>query len=716
MEELTFTIEDSEIAELLGRQNFTSKESAIFELIKNSYDAGSESCAIYISQNSIKIIDVGIGMNREEIKRHWMHVGKSSKGYKDLVTNRILTGSKGVGRFALARLGNRARVKTKKANHSTVIWETNWTQSSLTTDEDSDLKDGTSIQINDLRDQWRIKDIKNLLSFLNRAYKTDSMKITINYDGNEHKVEPIFKDTLIGKDYVSRIRLKYDSKSQNMLISVESDEFTSKVEEILRSKEYMFHSNSFNLNDEFKDIKNFESPNQINTLLNEVGDFDAELFFILEKTTREHAEKFFYKYNGLQGLETGIVLYRNDFSIASHDGHKDWLDITDRARKSPAAATHPTGSWRVRRNQIFGMINIDKQDNNFLVDLANRQGLDENIHYDMFKQIINFGISRFESYRQTIIRKIDNYNTINSPERKLDNKKLKTFLKKPDEIVKMTPKEISEIAVEIKDMQKEAVQRKKVFKENEEKHKYDVRILNVLSTQGLRSSAIAHELHNKKNILSSGFEDIIEALKEYGYWDELNSEENTKHMYKNVPKILESLQDINFRLISFLDIILNKVEKKKFETKISSIQSVMDNIKFTWEHQYNWLNIDLNIFNEPTDSYDLSEDVLEVIFDNLILNSIQHNEMRQSLNINIEIKCHLNTLNFSYSDDGVGLDKKYQNEPFRILEVHETTRSEGHGLGMWIVNNTLYTYKGNIESINGENGFNITFSLKGRDR
>ena len=39
MEELQYIIEDRTIAVLLGEQNFTNKESAILELVKNAYDA-----------------------------------------------------------------------------------------------------------------------------------------------------------------------------------------------------------------------------------------------------------------------------------------------------------------------------------------------------------------------------------------------------------------------------------------------------------------------------------------------------------------------------------------------------------------------------------------------------------------------------------------------------------------------------------------------------
>ena len=41
MEHLQYVIEDSTIAYLLGVNNFTNDESAILELVKNSYDAGA---------------------------------------------------------------------------------------------------------------------------------------------------------------------------------------------------------------------------------------------------------------------------------------------------------------------------------------------------------------------------------------------------------------------------------------------------------------------------------------------------------------------------------------------------------------------------------------------------------------------------------------------------------------------------------------------------
>ena len=62
---------------------------------------------------------------------------------------------------------------------------------------------------------------------------------------------------------------------------------------------------------------------------------------------------------------------------------------------------------------MAGYVMIDKKKNAVLQDMANRQGLDENIYYQLFVEIILVGIKEFERYRQNIVRKI---NVKNQPE------------------------------------------------------------------------------------------------------------------------------------------------------------------------------------------------------------------------------------------------------------------------------------------------------------
>ena len=219
-------------------------------------------------------------------------------------------------------------------------------------------------------------------------------------------------------------------------------------------------------------------------------------------------------------------------------------------------------------------------------------------------------------------------------------------------------------------------------------------------------------MKNDRNAIYDNYNNIVDALKEYGMWDELNSIENTRKSYKNVPYLLKSNDVVGKKLITFMDTMLEEIEKKQFEPRYQSIADILSAIKNVWERDYAWLNI--QIIMEEDIVYQISEDILQVVFDNLILNSVQQNENTQKLIVTIVVTETNGFLKIKYSDSGKGLDDKYKSDPMKILEVHETTRTNGHGLGMWIVNNSCTMSGGGIQKIDGEEGFNIEFTIGGK--
>ena len=129
MANLKYVIDDSTIIELLGIQNFTNKESAILELVKNAYDAGAEKLTIDISLSRIIVSDSGVGMNKSDFEKCWLHIGKSTKGYEFTDVQgytRISAGAKGIGRFALARLGSEIQMYSYKKGSKPIYWYTDW--------------------------------------------------------------------------------------------------------------------------------------------------------------------------------------------------------------------------------------------------------------------------------------------------------------------------------------------------------------------------------------------------------------------------------------------------------------------------------------------------------------------------------------------------------------------------------------------------------------
>jgi len=711
IERLNYIVEDSTIAELLGVQNFTNKESAVLELVKNAYDARAPKVVITIKSGTLVIQDNGIGMDKDTIRNNWMHVGKSDKGYSvvDIDEERVLSGSKGIGRFALARLGASAIIYSAKSNSEPLQWKTDWNESVL-----DDWKDhpnafvGTRIEISLLRDRWTEKAIANLSEYLSVTYNDNKMAIEIESPIQTYKVSQYFANPMLGKNCVTTIQLKYDSSDTSLSCSITSDEFRPEAKKYCPDKNLFLYKKVIKIIDEFENDKDADyDRNELSNLLRTLGDFESELYFSLKAPTAKDCETFMYKHEGLPSrYDKGVVLYRNAFSISSYDGKKDWIGFGKRSRRSPAAATHPTGAWRVRENQISGKVNIDKKENINLKDLSNRQGLDENESYILFVKIIDAGIAIFERYRQDIIKNINVKNVIPLPPKSII---LKNILKNPSKVKELTPSDLQSLAEELDTIEKETKAYKDEKDSTEERYRYDVRILNVLATSGLKAASIAHELKNDRNSISVNYDYIVSALIEYDFWDDLNSPEYTKEGYKNVPQLLSRNKNIGEKILIFMDTMLDEVEKQKFSSRSLSIYSLLNVIKTNWERDYACLEIALNIDEDL--HFDTSEDVFTVIFDNLILNSIQQNEHQSKISITIVIKKKDNLLDVYYSDNGGGLPRKFIDDPMRILAVHETSRKNGHGLGMWIVNNTVLMTGGIVYKIEGHDGFKICLEL-----
>lgn len=708
-EKLQYVIEDKTIAELLGVQNFSTDESAILELVKNAYDAGASFVKLVFEATQLTIIDDGIGMNADDIKCKWMHVGKSTKDYKiDLENNtkRVLAGSKGVGRFALARLGRKASVISKKDKCKSVVWKTDWMTSSISYDEEY-IKKGTKIVILDLRVKWNKTKIRNLIAFLAKTYNDTAMNIIVSHPEITENIAPYITDIIPGVNCLAKINLHYDSTHQSLTTSIVSDEFSENARKYCKDVDLKNFSEMSKVFDELKGSEKWElSDQELYEDLSLLGDFSAEFSFTINPS-KDDLEKFLYKHTTLprEALK-GVILYRNAFSISSYEGNKDWLGFGKRSRKSPASATHPTGSWRVRENQIAGKVEIDKKRNSVLQDLSNRQGLDENIYYELFIEIILSGIKVFERYRQKIIRLINEKNTRVEESPSPVSAKV---ISNPSSVAMLTVEERKQLVAEIKAYQKAQSEALRECKDVELRYKYDVRILNVLATLGLKASSIAHEVRNDRNSLTQNIDYIIDALKNLKMWKELSAPENTGRVYQNVPYLLETIRKVNTKVLAFMNTMLSEIEKKQFAVSLQNVAEIVNRIISAWEADYAWIKIFANM--DPDILFLISEDYIQVIFDNLILNSIQQNEDKSQLIISIGLTHSGDLLLFSYSDNGKGLDKKYLKNPEKILEVHETTRKKGHGLGMWIVNNTVCMCGGEIVKINGDNGFSMSFTM-----
>lgn len=112
---------------IIGRDLITDDFIAIYELVKNSYDAYADYVKITFKKDEIIISDNGKGMSKDDLVKKWFAVAYSAKKdntedndlkrdshLNNLRSRRFYAGAKGVGRFSCDRLGGKLELTTSK--------------------------------------------------------------------------------------------------------------------------------------------------------------------------------------------------------------------------------------------------------------------------------------------------------------------------------------------------------------------------------------------------------------------------------------------------------------------------------------------------------------------------------------------------------------------------------------------------------------------------
>ncbi|WP_277014052.1 ATP-binding protein [Flavobacterium lindanitolerans] len=125
-EQLFFTVKTG-IKSIVGKDLITDDYIAIFELVKNSFDAHAKNVLITFEVNKIIIADDGKGMSKTELQDKWLALAYSAKkdgsediedknsSYRDEIQKkRFYAGAKGIGRFSCDRLGKKLTLYSKR--------------------------------------------------------------------------------------------------------------------------------------------------------------------------------------------------------------------------------------------------------------------------------------------------------------------------------------------------------------------------------------------------------------------------------------------------------------------------------------------------------------------------------------------------------------------------------------------------------------------------
>ncbi len=208
MTDVQFKI-SSNLKNLIWKELITDDYIAIFELVKNSYDAHAKNVTISFENDKIIIEDDWKGMSEDDIKDKWLFVWYSAKAnneedknysYRDKI-KRTFAWAKWVGRFACDRLGEQLILLSKSEKESSIsqleIYRNKFEEDAkqefvnITADlnkgksKDFELKHGTKLIISNLRTiRTREKKLllkKSLSKLIDPlAWSDDSFNITID--------------------------------------------------------------------------------------------------------------------------------------------------------------------------------------------------------------------------------------------------------------------------------------------------------------------------------------------------------------------------------------------------------------------------------------------------------------------------------------------------------------------------------------------------------
>jgi signal transduction histidine kinase len=821
MQKIPFTV-SARAARLIGRENITNNRGAVIELVKNCYDADAkfafvifkikymevpkslskeeyrelcvhpiiQSCysigqedyslnskfdefektiqleltGLFVRQNELYIIDNGIGMTRAVIENYWMTIGTDNKEYNYITDgSRVKVGAKGIGRFALDKLGNKCEMITKSDRDKNfyrwiVLWdkfeeraknisdvyaeleilkEYNFKDSLLQLNVDNYFeelirkevlwKSGTLLKICDMRDFWTNKSIKELydeLETLIAPNERNENPFRVFFINNIYKELSGEINSIINRDYDYKLTARI-SEDSSVNIEIQRNEFDfasinrQQLEDHLNWVDNNFKLHS--LNNNILEIKTtieklISSDNFNSALFGKIGYFDIVLFFMKQNIPTRDRERYPYKDIDAHKRKlwlknfSGIRIYKDNFRVRPYGDIKgnsyDWLRLGDRAASSPAGPgdiSKNLGDWKVRTNQMSGSIYISRLLNLRFDEKSSREGFIEDDYFQAFKNLIIQLIAVFEKDRQTIMQALNRLYEETHPKEQTE-KILQDYIKENRGNLTYTEKLFSET---ISNKEKEI---EELANENQ--------LLRALASSGLVISNLAHELLaigepllNIVNIMENEIKDFFQAN---GF------EKKFKNQYENFSKYIDIIKGKSQSAQSWISFSLNSVKRDNRKRKKENLGELLIKAKEAWCQILINKGIDMSINIES--EFEIYKYIFNIDFDsivnNLIINSIYvfDNLKTSQKKIFISIENTENLIIMKYSDTGPGLLKTIE-QPEEIFKAFFTTKKEkngeptGTGLGMWIIKNIVDYYQGKIDIPITGKGFKIKISF-----
>jgi anti-sigma regulatory factor (Ser/Thr protein kinase) len=653
----------------LGDQLIRNENIALFELVKNAYDADASIVKIKMKnvdskeKGEITIEDNGSGMDMDTIINAWMEPGTDFRAEQfrerklSPIYKRLPIGEKGIGRFAAHKLGKVLEITTRKKGQLEIFVKIDWrifeekkylSNIKIKVQERepqlfTKKKTGTHIRITNLRNEWEDRKIRSAYRAITSIsnpfpFGKSSFEVKFSCPDNPEALENLLQP----KD-IQKLALWH---ATGWLEGTELEikfKFTPwpEMEDNIKSRRKKIVGP---LLDPYKrkathiDLNNYK----IGSLRLELYVFDRDPNILKLLFSGVNQLKSYLDSNG------GIRVYRDGIRVYDYgEQGNDWLDLDLRRVNSPTK--------RISNNLVIGAVFLDRDESESLIEKTNREGFIENDAYELFRKAVLYSISKFEN------------------ERYIDKLKLRTIFG-PEEKSEPVQATFDELRTKLKEKIKDGYLLEEIitYVDKAEKEYNDIKD-NLLKSSGagLSLSVVIHE-----------FEKIIKELIKV-----LEREEASE-------KILILVHRLSDLTEGFTSLI------RSGRRKNNDLKEIIKQSLFNMEYRLKAHKIDvIDNFSEikwNTKVRCTRNYVLMVIM-NIIDNSIwwlgyKYKEKEGIKKIYITLKRSDDGINLLIADNGPGFSV-----PTDIaIKPFVSDKPGGMGLGLYIADEIMKAHKGTL--------------------
>lgn len=672
---------------LLGKQMYSNKWSAISELVANGIDARASIVRVYINsikqkESTIEIFDDGSGMDYDDLATKYAYIGRNKR--EESGENNIFMGRKGVGKLAALFLSKKYYILSKTNGN-----ETAWVLDSSRA-KDSDIPrlervDSKSIVL-DNQDIWDKYQKGTMIKLIDVDLTNFASKRLISLK------QRIANFYLLDK-ISTRIEVAHVDKGQNdkSFYEVQKEIAFKNLYGVFESEEHLV-GKSLSETVKIRDTKYEQVNPQRSVKVYGANEISKSFAITGEKAylnIHGKKENIPFKLEGWIGIHASIqtkIAWENDETFLRNNVYTpNKLRLYVRNKLAIENLLDILNNNQAFINYIEGEISFDILDDDRLPDISttNREGMtDSDGRITLLKEIVNPIVNRLMNDRVKIGK------IINEEEERIDEQKRKELeeARRQEEIARK--KEAEERYKAEEKATKLSIKNNKLEEDNQSLSTQN-KLKDVLLSESdpERQELLTHELTLVRQLVDTTVDDMTEEFRSNNQYEYISPYvKNFKKSSMKLDVIRKQFLRLNdYELKAAKTININAFLKSYLETLPLAITRILQ------------INIDEKPLYKIVDVFDFG-----VLLDNIFQNARDHEATKiivsaDSVSQNIVITSNTGPIKIIPQED--------------IFKLGITSKDEGTGVGMYLVKEIASERNWDVSVISDEHDVSIVLDL-----